>query len=101
MRKWTISEIKQANAEAGGVFFSPDTMKFFKSKIYPYVYQGPGGIAFVTRETFVGSDGTSRTTYTVRHFDPETGRVHNNDGSETKYIEDARQAAKDYAKGGE
>lgn len=99
MKKWTIGEIKAANAAAGHVFFSRDTMKFFKSKVFSYVYQGPGGVAFVTRETFEASDGSSETTFKARQFDPETGHIQNNDGSRTRSLDEARAAAKAIAAG--
>jgi hypothetical protein len=43
----SIAAIKAANRAAGHFFFSADTMKFFKSKVYPTVY---GGRYFVTSE---------------------------------------------------
>jgi len=43
----SIDEIKKANALAGGKWFSPDTMHFFRSHILPYVY---GGRYFITSE---------------------------------------------------
>lgn len=70
--KWTISDIKAANKRAGRFFFSRATIRFFRSCTLPYVYQGDGGIYFVTSE----SDGPNgRRHYTVRRFFPETGEV--------------------------
>jgi hypothetical protein len=42
-----IQEIRQANEDAGYYFFSPDTMRFFKSRVYYRVY---GGKYFITSE---------------------------------------------------
>jgi hypothetical protein len=69
-----INDIKRANESAGQEFFSPGAMKFFASRVCPTVHQGPGGIYFVTSEQYKGSVTLPRK-YTVRKFDPDTGRV--------------------------
>lgn len=93
MRKWTISEIKQANAEAGHVFFDKSHTK--SSKTLPGVFQGPGGVVFMTSD----SDGITVPEWKAWIFDVETAAIRmlcrGND------IEGIVQAAKDYAKGGE
>jgi hypothetical protein len=72
----TIDQIKSANRKAGCFFFSPDTMRFFRSRVGSTVYQGPGGVYFVTSEQFVPSRGRpAPRLYTVRVFDPATGEV--------------------------
>ena len=74
--KWTIASIRAANERAGWYFFSPETIKFFRSKTLPYVYQGEGGIYFVTSESPDGFFGGSGSTFfSVREFYPDTGRV--------------------------
>jgi len=55
----TIDEIKTANAEAGYFWFSPETLRFFSSRISTKVY---GGRYFVSSEKEY--DGARR--YTVR-----------------------------------
>ena len=55
----TIDMIKANNLLAGQYFFSRDTMRFFKSKVYPTIY---GGKYFITRET----DPRGRIGYTIR-----------------------------------
>lgn len=61
---WNIDEIKRANASRGHFFFSPDTMRFFRSRILSGVY---GGRYFVTSERFIASDGSRPgRRYTVR-----------------------------------
>jgi hypothetical protein len=66
---WTIDQIREADHRAGRYFFSADTMRFFSSRILPTVYQGPGGIFFITSEQFRGSDGVSAPRkYTCRKF---------------------------------
>jgi hypothetical protein len=71
----TIAEIKQANYAAGQHFFERSTMRFFSSTVLPYVYNGPGGIFFVTSEQFHGSQGSAPRRYTVRQFMPETAEI--------------------------
>lgn len=46
----TIETIKAANEAIGHHFFEPDTMRFFKSRILAEVYEGPGGVYFVSSE---------------------------------------------------
>ena len=70
--RWTIEAIRAANAREGGHWFEPDTLRFFRSKILRTVYQGPGGIYFVSSEQF---DDASGRYYTVRRFDPTDGSV--------------------------
>ncbi len=63
---FNINNIKQANREAGFYFFSPDSMRFFDSRVLPTVY---GGRFFITSERS-GFDDPTRT-YTVREFMPD------------------------------
>lgn len=93
MRKWTISEIKQANAEAGHVFFDKSHTKH--SRTFPYVYQGAGGVAFVTCDA---DEFMAR--FRAWKFIPETGAIRLIGAAHYK-PDTAKQAAKDYAKGGE
>ena len=65
----TIQDIRTANQRAGRFFFSPDTMRFFKSRVLPTVFEGVGGIYFVTSEQFVGSEGAQPRRYTVRRVE--------------------------------
>lgn len=69
---WTINDIKAANRAAGFHWFDPDTMRFFGTRILPTVYQGPGGVYFVTWDK-KGFDERQGYGATVRTFDPETG----------------------------
>src|SRR5438105_11533059 len=61
---FTIKQIKKANKEAGYYFFSPDTRRFFNSRILPTVY---GGRYFITSERF---DSNSPRYYTLREVEP-------------------------------
>lgn len=47
-----ITEIKRANKAAGLHWFEPETLDFFKSRISGEVYEGPGGVYFVTSERY-------------------------------------------------
>jgi hypothetical protein len=62
-----MQEIKKKNKEVGEYFFDSATMRFFKSEISNKTF----GNYFVTSEC--GPSGLRR--YTVRVFDPETGRI--------------------------
>jgi len=69
---WTIDAIRESDHRAGRYFFSADTMKFFDSRVLPTVYEGPGGVYFITSEKFRGSDGVSAPRkYSVRQFIPD------------------------------
>jgi len=71
---WTIDAIKEANHMAGQFWFSPDTLRFFRSRIGSTVYEGPGGVYFVSSEQF-GFNGTQPRRYTVRQFFPADARI--------------------------
>ena len=45
----TIGEIKRKNKEKGGHWFSKNTLEFFRSEVYPKVYDG---CFFITSEKF-------------------------------------------------
>lgn len=64
----TIDQIMHANAQAGQFFFSPDTLRFFASRVSRRTYVAPDGTTyFVTSERFrsiAHGDGPRR--YTVR-----------------------------------
>lgn len=68
----TMEEIKKIHIEKyKGHFFDEDTMRFFDSRILPEVYEGYGGIYFITSEKF----HTDPRNYTVRRFFPDTGEI--------------------------
>lgn len=73
-RAWDINAIQDANQKAGNHWFSASTMRFFGSRVLPDVYQGPGGVFFVTSDKagFRVEDGRE---YNVRQFDPADGSV--------------------------
>lgn len=69
---FTINDIQKANRDNGGHWFDPDSLRFFRSRIGSDVFQGPGGIYFVSSERY--SDEAARL-YSVRTFDPATGNI--------------------------
>ena len=69
--KWTLAEIKAENKRTGGFFFEKGTMRFFNSRVLSTIYQGPGGVFFVTAET----GPSEKTAFTVRRFHPEDGDI--------------------------
>ena len=94
----TIRDIITAHEAAGGFYFTPDTMRFFRSQIRPTVYEGPGGIFFVTSEQFVGSAGPQKRCYTVRQFHPDRCNISTygrfNELTKSAAMAKARRAAK-------
>jgi hypothetical protein len=56
----TIDDVKRANRRAGGHWFSPDTLRFFRGRVGRTLY---GGRFFVSSEQF---DHDSPRLYTVR-----------------------------------
>lgn len=67
MDKWTMSQIRACNRERGHHWFERGTMRFFNSRVGRSVYQGPGGVYFVSSERY---DETHPRTFSVRKFNP-------------------------------
>lgn len=59
----SIEEIKQANKAAGSHSFSPNTMRFFRSRVGFRVYPVKDGAFFTTSERY---DNSTPRLYTVR-----------------------------------
>src|SRR4051794_21862147 len=60
----TIEAMKRANEDSGRFFFTPGTMRFFRSRIAPGVIAGR---MFITSEQFEDSSGErAERRYTVR-----------------------------------
>ena len=91
---YTMDDIKIINKQTGHYFFSPDTMRFFRSRVGDTVYQGVGGVFFVTSEQFTDSKGyTTERKYTVRQFFPDTGNIETVTGfNELSYSRAVRRA---------
>lgn len=71
---WTIADIKAANRAAGRHFFDQGAMRFFNSRILPTVFQGPGGIYFVTSEKY-DSSLRGPGSYSIRKFFPSDASI--------------------------
>ena len=62
-----IEQIEGLNAALGYYFFSPDTMRWFNSKVYDDIYQVENqGVAFITSERDSYLDRQPTKLYTVR-----------------------------------
>jgi hypothetical protein len=72
---YDIYRIERENRNAGRHFFDKATLKAFDSRIHSQVYQGPGGVYFVTSERFHGTTKTGPRRYNVRRFWPNTGGI--------------------------
>ncbi len=76
-RRWTLADTKQANTDAGGFFFSRDTMKFFGDTMRSFAVRHAGGKVFVERVRPM-RDRSGRNMGGIgdlREFNPETGDV--------------------------
>jgi hypothetical protein len=72
---YTMAAIKEVNKAHGGHWFDRSSMRFFDTRLGQTVYQGPGGIYFVTSEQFHDGAFHGARKFTVRQFNPETGDV--------------------------
>lgn len=73
---FSMAEVIRRNHEAGRHFFDPAAKRFFRSVIGRRVYQGPGGVFFLTSEQFEPGEGEPwPRRYTLRRFEPATGEV--------------------------
>lgn len=72
----TMADVRRLNREKGQYFFSPDTMKFFDSRVESELI---GNRFFVTSEQFSGDPAlgvpAGERLFSVREFDSKTGRV--------------------------
>ncbi len=68
--RYSIQTIKQINREKGRFFFSPAAIQFFNSKIHNKVYQGSGGIYFISSIKF---DEHTPRVYSIKKFNPGNG----------------------------
>lgn len=75
MTTYPISLLAQRNAEAGYHWFTPDTRRFWGSRVASYGFCSPDGarVYFVSSE-YTGVDRRRRA-YSVRVGDLETGKV--------------------------
>lgn len=67
----TVTELKQRNASNGGYWFTPDTMRWFKSRVQADVFVGQSYSYFVSSER---QDWDSPRLFTVRAMGAD-GRV--------------------------
>jgi hypothetical protein len=75
-KHWTMDLIRTTNTAHGWHFFEAGALRFFRSRIHDTVYQGPGGIYFVTSEQFEDHLGNRAARgFSVRRFHPDTGNV--------------------------
>jgi len=74
-KSWNLKAVKDCNERAGRFFFSPDTLRFFRSRVSDKIHQGRGGVYLVTSEQFSFQGQRDARKYTVRHFYPKTGKV--------------------------
>jgi hypothetical protein len=74
-KQWTIDEIEAAHRKRGGHFFSVGAVNFFRSRVSTTVFQGEGGVYFITSERVPISAGVCKRSFTVRKFFAATGAI--------------------------
>lgn len=98
-KHWTINDIEAAMRAQGSHWWDAGALRFFNSRIGYEVFQGPGGVYFVSSER---CNHDSPRLFTVRQFDPETSDLVSKGGSEFQEYasrSDARARAKREAAG--
>lgn len=101
IERYTISDFKYYNQEAGLHFFDRSSMRFFDSRIESAAYNGPSGHYFITSERVHGSSASAPRGFTVRRFFPETGIVKSvSEFNDIGDLADARQFARAAAREG-
>ena len=68
MKTYDINDIQFEMNAAGSHWWDRGTMKFFSCRVSEQVYQGPGGIYFVTSEKRYDD----KRSYTVRQYNPQS-----------------------------
>lgn len=66
MEKLTMADVKRNNHKAGRYYFSPDTMRFFNSKVESKLFKNK---YFITSEKF--KEDYPRL-FTIREYNPKT-----------------------------
>ena len=80
VKRWDIDEIRDAMIADGSHWWDTSTIRYFQSRIGSEVFQGIGGIFFVTSERDRHAKYNTQRAYTVRQFNPATLSIGN--GSE-------------------
>lgn len=104
MDRWTMDSIKSCNAARGHHWFDRSTLRFFRSRVSRTVYQGPGGVYFVSSEQkspAAWGMGWGSRKFTVRKFNPKDCSVSTVQDFQ-KFFDgrEAAAAAKRLARGG-
>jgi hypothetical protein len=76
-KKWTLTDVKYANQDAGQFFFSRQTMRFFGDTMRSFAVRNIGGAVYVDRIRPM-RDRSGRSMGGVgdrRLFDPATGHI--------------------------
>jgi len=92
---YTIEDLKRANEEAGRYFFSPNTMRFFASRVLEGIWKVGDYVLFCTSEK-KGFRDSSRE-YSVRVMNPE-GYVMPGRKDTYSTARAAKKAAEEYSK---
>lgn len=85
----SLAAFKRAHKDAGGFFFSPDTMRFFSSRIESDLYRGR---VFITSEKWGHENARHYAVRIIRDV------MHVDTHSRVKTLEHARETARELAK---
>jgi hypothetical protein len=72
-----MSDVMEINAKSGQYFFSPDTMRFFDSRVGGEAFVKGGNAYFITSEKFTDpvEHISNPRKFTIRSMDMRTGSV--------------------------
>ena len=94
MKTYTMLDIERALVAAGDKFLNDPSQLFIYSGIERTVYQGPGGIYFVTSEQFYNAtDHSKQRHYTIWSFDHTTGSLLSRDAKAEEWARERREMA--------
>ena len=73
VQRWNINDIETEARRRGSHWFDAETLRFFGSRIHSEVYQGPGGVFFVSSEK--SGSGDAPRAFSVRQWFPASADV--------------------------
>jgi hypothetical protein len=75
MKTWTLDSIRSTHESRSLHFFDIGWLRGFRTRLYYPIYQGRGGVYFVTSEKFVSFGAANPRRFTVRKFDPVSAAI--------------------------
>lgn len=72
---WSTDDIRNHAMRKGSNWFTAGAMRFFRSRVSAYAYEGPHGVYFVSSERFTSLEYFGTRLYSVRRYHPESGSI--------------------------